>query len=113
MIRHLLSFALCLMLVVTSHGTGMARGSERAVDQMVICAGTQTSVVYIDSDGMPTQAPHHCPDCALHGFDVIAMGAADLGPAPVFAQFTGMAPDHAVCLSVPGHAMARAPPRLI
>ena len=66
MMRHLTSLLLSFVLVLTSHSAAMARGSSTAVDQMVICSGTTVITVYVDRDGQPTEAPHLCPDCALH-----------------------------------------------
>ena len=86
MLRTVLSLMLSLLLVVTSHSAGYARGAERAVDQMVICVGVQSVVVYVDTEGQPTSAPHFCPDCALHALAVPAQfsmvpSAITLSPA--------------------------------
>lgn len=66
MLRVLSSVLLSLVLVVTSHSAAMARGAPHAVDQMVICVGAAAVVVYVDDEGQPVEAPHLCPDCALH-----------------------------------------------
>mmetsp|Transcript_32491 Transcript_32491/g.62592 ORF Transcript_32491/g.62592 Transcript_32491/m.62592 type:complete len:81 (+) Transcript_32491:107-349(+) len=66
MIRALLSITLSLVLVLTSHSAGMAKASPAAVDQMVICTGLGTTVIYTDADGRPTTTPHLCPDCVVH-----------------------------------------------
>ena len=66
MMRAVLSCLMSLLLVVTSHSMATARYADPAVDQMVICAGNGTVLIHIDAEGEPTQAPHLCPDCALH-----------------------------------------------
>lgn len=110
MTRALLSVLMCLMLVVTSHSIGHARGADRAVDQMVLCIGSDAVTVYIDADGQPTTAPHVCADCMLHGLDVVLGGGARLAAAPVFAHHD--APAAALSVPAPRYfgALARAPP---
>ena len=71
MTRALMSTLLSIMLVISCHGFAMARGSDPAVDRMVICIGATAQVVYVDADGRPTAAPHLCPDCTLHTFDAV------------------------------------------
>ncbi|WP_299732079.1 hypothetical protein [uncultured Tateyamaria sp.] len=113
MIARLLSLMLCLMLVLTSHSAGAARGADRAVGQMVICAGTDTVVIYVGADGTPTHAPHQCPDCALHGLDMLALDSAAPGAAPVFAHHVGHAPVPLNGIRTLWYVQARGPPRLI
>lgn len=113
MMCRLFSVMLCLVLVVTSQSAGAARGAERAVGQMVICAGTGTVVIYAGADGAPTQVPHQCPDCTLHGLDILAQADPALGAVPVFAHHEGLAPVAVSGTPVPGHAQARAPPGLV
>ncbi|WP_299621870.1 hypothetical protein [uncultured Tateyamaria sp.] len=66
MMRMLSALLLSLVLAVTSHSAGMARGASTAVDQIVICTGFGATVIHMDADGQPTQAPHLCPDCVVH-----------------------------------------------
>lgn len=73
MMRGIVSFVTSLLLVLTSHSMAQARNAADATDQMVICAGSQAVVIYIDAQGTPTHAPHVCPDCALHGFDMLGL----------------------------------------
>ncbi|WP_299771287.1 hypothetical protein [uncultured Tateyamaria sp.] len=70
--RAVVSILLSLVLLATSYSAAVARGAPQAVDQMVICSGTTVAVVFIDTDGQPTTAPHLCPDCALHLFAAVA-----------------------------------------
>ncbi|WP_415404147.1 hypothetical protein [Tateyamaria sp. SN3-11] len=110
MTRMVLSLMLSLLLVVTSHSAGMARGAERAVDQMVICIGAQAMVVYVDNEGQPTSAPHLCPDCALSAFVAPAPYAFVLGEGPAMAAPALWQSDSAVAQGRYARALARAPP---
>lgn len=101
------------MLMLTSHSVGAARGSDRAVDHMVICIGDQTEVIHVDADGAPVSVPHHCPDCALHGLDVVAPRTAGLGAAPVYAHHAAALTDVFLSGDKTPDAHARAPPALI
>ncbi len=113
MIQTLASFALSVLLVLSSYGNGLARGSAGAIDQMVICAGSKAVLVYVDADGNPTQAPHVCPDCAMHGLDMLAVVLPHLGPAPGFSHH-GLDLQGAVGPVLRfGGKMVRAPPALI
>ncbi len=58
-------FLLALMLTLTGQSMAIARGAAAATGQVEICIGDQVVVVYIDSEGQPTQAAHICPDCVL------------------------------------------------
>ncbi|MEL6451505.1 MAG: hypothetical protein AAFQ19_09600 [Pseudomonadota bacterium] len=110
MARILTSLLLAVVLVLTSQQSVVARGMDRAVDHMVICAGTETVVVYIDAEGAPTAAPHHCPDCALLGFvatvppDVILGTRMARGAAHVLRE------RQAASGASRPHVQARAPP---
>lgn len=66
MARTALHLIVTLALLVTGIGAASARGAAPAVDRVVICAGHGLSVLYLDADGEPTQAPHMCPDCVVH-----------------------------------------------
>lgn len=110
MLRRCLSFVFGLMLVVTSHSVVLARGSETAVDQMVICKGSQAVTVYIDASGEPTLAPHMCPDCTLLGLDGLPRGVFVLGRAPVFSHQAATEAALAMQPLAYSHAMVRAPP---
>ncbi|MEP2890431.1 hypothetical protein [Tateyamaria sp.] len=113
MLRRCLTLFFSLMLVVTSHNMAQARGAEPAVDRMVICAGARAVTVYVDATGEPTQAPHMCPDCALHGLGVLSSVAPVLEHAPVFTHHAAGEVALAVRLLAYGRALARAPPVLI
>ncbi|WP_415921779.1 hypothetical protein [Tateyamaria sp. SN6-1] len=62
----MLHLLLTMTLLATSIGSASARGAAPAVDHVVICSGHGVSVLYLDADGEPTDAPHLCPDCILH-----------------------------------------------
>lgn len=66
MVRSFLSFALALMLALTSQSMAVARGASAATGQMVLCTGSGPQAVYTDAEGNPTSAPHICPDSALN-----------------------------------------------
>ena len=65
MIRVILPFLLVALLAVTSQSMAVARGAAAATGQMVICTGSGTTTVYTDAEGVPTTAPHICPDCIV------------------------------------------------
>lgn len=65
MIRSLFTLLFCFVLALTSQSMAVARGANVATDQMVLCVGMGTAVVYLDADGNETQAPHVCPDAAF------------------------------------------------
>jgi len=45
--------------------------------EIVICSGGQLVTVKVDATGQPVEAPHICPDCALHAL------AGVVAPDPV------------------------------
>ena len=63
--KSLFSIALCLLLGIAGQTMTVVRGVAATTDQIVICAGSQTRVVYLDASGEPTTAPHVCPDCLI------------------------------------------------
>lgn len=71
-----LSLLLTLALAFTSLTMAQARGAAAATGQMVICSGLGTTIIYVDADGQPTQAPHMCPDCLM-------LLATEGAPAPL------------------------------
>ena len=88
----LFAFLLGLVLAVTSHSAGMARGASTAVDQIVICTGLDVTVIHLDAEGQPTQAPHLCPDCVVH---LLAVDVPTVAAPPVTLQvYTGSAGLH-------------------
>lgn len=84
MMRVLISALLSLMLVITSSSMAVARNSDPATDTLVICAGENTYVIYVDGQGVPTAAPHICPDCALQ--DIVAILPHAGGAARLLAR---------------------------
>lgn len=110
MSRALLSIILSLVLLATSHSAAVARGAPQAIGQMVICSGTSVVTVYVDAQGQPTEAPHLCPDCALHLLaaivppEIMAVGVVGASDSPVLlpsVRGTG---------ATWAYASARAPP---
>lgn len=65
-LRSFIALLLALLLTLTSQSMAVARGASDATGQMVICVGGGMVTVHTDADGVPTSAPHICPDCALH-----------------------------------------------
>ncbi|WP_299610304.1 hypothetical protein [uncultured Tateyamaria sp.] len=110
MLRALLSIALSLVLLITSHSAAMARGAPHAVDQMVICSGTAVTTVYVDADGQPIETPHLCPDCAIHL--LTALVPPDI--VPIWALVASAKTVHLSSVHGAGatwtYASARAPP---
>ena len=54
--------ALVLTLVVSTQGAAFASGQSQAQDQVVICTGFGTHVIFVDADGDATTPPQLCPD---------------------------------------------------
>lgn len=110
MIRVFASLLLAMVVALTSVTTAQARHMDAAVDRMVICTGLQTSVIYIDAQGNPTQSPHACPDCMVAAPDMLAVASFELRTAPVVAT----SPDAPRTIAAPdrpnGTRKARAPP---
>ncbi|WP_299164643.1 hypothetical protein [uncultured Tateyamaria sp.] len=113
MMRACLSILLSLMLLVTSHSMAVARGADRAVDRIVICTGTTVSAIYVDADGQPTQAPHLCPDCALHSTDALTPSAISLTAPTRFHVLQVWEPVAFAEHRASGRPGARAPPLVI
>lgn len=65
LVQNYIFAALCLLLVLTGQSMAMMRGAAAPVGQMEICAGDTVVTVYIDAEGVPTAAPHVCPDCIM------------------------------------------------
>ncbi|MEM7521050.1 MAG: hypothetical protein AAF307_08425 [Pseudomonadota bacterium] len=61
----LISYALAMVLVLTSQAMAIARGGADATDQRFLCIGGQVALVYVDQEGVPVEAPHFCPECTL------------------------------------------------
>lgn len=74
--RMTLSLFLTLALAFTSLTMAQARGAAAATGQMVICSGLGTTIIYVDAEGQPTQAPHMCLDCLM-------LLATDSAPVPL------------------------------
>ena len=101
------------MLVITSPEAAVARGGERAVGSMVICVGTDAVVVFVDAKGLPTYAPHMCPDCTVHGIDAATMDVLDSGAVPIWPHHVVAAGLLYLCIVPQRHDAARGPPVLI
>jgi hypothetical protein len=108
--RSTVHLALALLLALTSQTLASARGQVMVVGVVVICSGGQLVTLHVDASGQPVEAPHVCPDCALHALAgltaadpdaVHATGTMDLRP-PLSAP--------AAPAAAPLDPRARAPP---
>lgn len=71
--RYWIGSFLIALLVLTGHSMAIARGhTESVAGQIVICAGTDVTMVYLDAAGNPTETPRYCPDGVLSLFDFSA-----------------------------------------
>ena len=77
-IRHITTFFLIAVLVLTAQSMAVARGTAMSVGQIVLCTGTGPITVNVDKNGQPVGSAHICPDCALS-----ELAAVD---APAFAR---------------------------
>ncbi len=113
MVRLIFRLALVVSVLLTGYGAAYARGANPAVDQMVICAGHVTDVIYVDAEGKETIAPHLCPDCITHLLGDFA-APVQCGHASVLVRASvGITTAASVTkVAVFGHR-ARAPPVLI
>lgn len=86
MIRTCIAACLALVLIVTSEAMAVARGQMATAPGtvMVICHGSGTDIVRVDSRGQPITPGHTCPDCALHG--LASLGAQRLDLAKLETQ---------------------------
>jgi hypothetical protein len=65
-LRSIFSALLITLMLMTSGAMASARGMARdAVGAMVLCTGSGTVTVLMDSDGVPIEATHICPDCVI------------------------------------------------
>lgn len=108
--RSVLSLVLSFLLVITSNTVAVAASGERAVDHMVICIGLETSVVYVDANGNPAHAPHHCPECALHMLGATATAVSKPDTVRRKLHRAGLNPFAVRGMPVFGQNQARAPP---
>lgn len=90
-----------------------ARGANDATGQMVLCTGTGPVVVYMDESGVPTQAPHFCPDCTLAALTPMIVDSVEVPFFVVITPYFSMT-YIAAQSDVEIYAyLSRAPPRLI
>ena len=68
LMRHVTTFALILMIGVTSVQLAAARGQSPAVGTMEICTGTGPMHILVDENGEPTGGVMICPDYAMAFF---------------------------------------------
>ncbi len=61
----------------------LVRGSPDVAGRMVICVEGGTTVIYTDKHGVPTAAPHFCPECSLVGL------AGPAGPSGKISEDLG------------------------
>ena len=72
--------SLVLTLVVSTQGAAFAAGQNPAKDQVVICTGFGTHVIFVDADGDATTPPQLCAD-AFKSFVALDAGSF-LAPVP-------------------------------
>jgi hypothetical protein len=107
------AICLALVLVLTGQSMAAARGANDATGQMVLCTGTGSVVVYMDESGVPTQAPHFCPDCTLAALTPMIVDSVEVPFFVVITPYFSMA-YIAAQSDVEIYAyLSRAPPRLI
>ncbi|SMX33512.1 hypothetical protein [Octadecabacter ascidiaceicola] len=111
---HLLSFALALLIAVTSQQMAMARGMARdASGQVVLCTGQGVMTVTLDAQGEPMGPVHICPDCALTLMDFAETSIA-VESAAIHIQILAQTPVDALQIPViPTSAQARGPPLFV
>jgi hypothetical protein len=108
-----IAICLALVLVLTGQSMAAARGAPDATGTMVLCIGTNSVVVYMYENGMPTQAPHFCPDCTLSLLDNLPCEPVELALRLVAHPFASMAFIAARSEVAPHAYLSRAPPVLI
>ena len=81
-LNKILPYVLSLLIVLMGQGLAESRGMDRAVGQMVLCTGSGPVVVFMDSNGQPTQPPHFCPDYALALLGAVSLAEQSLPVAP-------------------------------
>lgn len=109
LLKPILNFALCLIVLATSVTSAVARG-QMATGQMVqLCAGGQAVTVMMDAQGNQVDPAHSCRDC-------VAVSAALPPPRVELGLPNGhwvrveLAQLPCVTASAPMAAMARGPP---
>lgn len=111
--RSYIAVLLAFVLAFTGHSMAAARGASPAIDQMVLCIGNGSVVVYMDENGAPTSAPHICPDCTVSLLDAIVPEIAIVGVALAVSDTApARVPDSALPNRTSSY-LSRAPPALM
>ena len=106
----LLAIALSLLIALTGQSLAVARGAAAPVEQMVLCIGGGTALVYVDAQGQPTEAPRYCPDAALSAL-ALALEAMPQGTILSVASVIAVpVPPRLQSTRFAGVPRARAPP---
>ena len=101
---------LIVTLLLTGLALGAARGQARIAGAVVICAGNAVTVMTVDENGNPVEAPHFCPDMALSLLAAVAVpNAAPLRVATASEAMFQPPPALGASRDAPT-ARARAPP---
>jgi hypothetical protein len=66
----LFNAALCVLILVTAVGLGVARGQAKSTGSVVLCTGFGQLTVAVDATGAPIEHASQCPDCATSFFNV-------------------------------------------
>ncbi|MEM9853629.1 MAG: hypothetical protein AAF841_04160 [Pseudomonadota bacterium] len=112
--RGLLLSLLSALVVMTSTGLGLARGSMPALEGHVICQGHAITTIWIDAQGREVERQALCPDAALSLLVQSAVAAPETGHV-AFVRMAEMPallarPAPAATLLKP---QARAPPSMV
>ncbi len=107
----LVFLALSALIVLTAQSVAIPRVMPDATGQMVICTGYGPRVVYTDSDGEPTSAPHLCPDCTLALVAITGQNDTPVSAATgLFVTVTARLTAQRLAHQTKTDALARGPP---
>ncbi|MGB0441000.1 MAG: hypothetical protein ACPGVS_10315 [Primorskyibacter sp.] len=113
MTRWLQQLCVCVLVLAIGllhQGLAVARGQGSAVDQMVLCTGMGTVVVYINADGEPVAPPHFCPDAAVTALATLDFTTSPTQPLSVWQPMTSVVWSAPAGIKRPWRSRARAPP---
>jgi len=110
LLRRYIALLLAAALLVTGHSATASRFDRDAAGQVILCTGSGPVTVYVDENGVPTGAPHICPDCITHLLDLVQSAPMLQAPVRTARQAPRLAPRAQPDTSLRHHARARAPP---
>ena len=62
-LRAVLVLFLVSALSLTGQTMAAAKGANDPAGRLIICQGMAVTLIYVDAEGQPTEAPHFCPEC--------------------------------------------------